>query len=210
MNGSVTPVDLTGYLTTLAAQLGYRVDPGELGPACAQHPALVLAWAAVGGRHAVLAYTRGLLEPPARYMRDQVGAESHETARLYVAMLNQLYHHDEQLEAAMERAERDFATACANLAAADTGLTHPHQPAPPATADGRPPASPPAGVRGIRRIRVGDTVIDISSRPGGTTRLHSRGGHAGWQATFTAGTPTQVVNAALAAAVATADTHGTA
>lgn len=35
MNGSVTPVDLTGYLTTLAAQLGYRVDPGELGPACA-------------------------------------------------------------------------------------------------------------------------------------------------------------------------------
>jgi hypothetical protein len=115
--------DLTGYLTGLADQVGFRVQLAELDPACGHHPDLVLAWVAAGARHAGLTYARGLLGGAFEFLHEQVNSPDLDARVVAEAMLCQLYHHDEQLSAALAEAGRGYATASTMLAG--TGLTQP-------------------------------------------------------------------------------------
>jgi hypothetical protein len=116
-----TPVDLTGYLSTLAGEVGYRIEPDQLDPACGHHPELVLAWVAAGARHAGLTYTRGLLPGGFEVAHEQVNSPDHTCQVAAEALLCQLYGHDELLAAALAQARRSYTGTLARLTG--TGLT---------------------------------------------------------------------------------------
>jgi hypothetical protein len=105
---------LTGYLIALAAEHGYTVDTDELDPTLGFHPREVIAWAAVGARHATIGYLRHLLTGPISFLQQQDRNSG---------LLQRLLAHDAHLAGVRAGAARRYAACCHTLL--PTGLIWP-------------------------------------------------------------------------------------